>query len=166
MNENTTPNAGRRRLEMLRDEVPKAVMEFYHRAGEACQKANYAEAHKIARHGVALAISNKSELGQLWCLHILGNALFYLAKLDESKSAHLKVLSMCEKLGFPSGIASSLNNLGLIDQQEGKFHDAQKKFEDSIRIYTELGSERATVVEKHLCDLKNSEEIFQQNASG
>jgi len=163
---NTNPETGKQRLEELRNEIPLPVLELYKYAGEACGKGDYLEAEKVALEGVTLAMADKSEAGRLWCLHILGNALFYLGKLAESRKTHLEALSLCQKLVLPSGIASSLNNLGLIDKEEGYFYEARKKFEKSISIYNQLGSSRESVVEKHLCDMENSNENTEPSGAG
>jgi hypothetical protein len=77
----------------------------------------------------------------LRALHVLGNIAFEQSQYTSARTLHEEVLAMCRAADIMIGVASSLNNLGLVAQQEEKYIESRNYFEESIRIYEKLGDE-------------------------
>ena len=124
------------------------------KGGSAWREQRFDDARVLFEHALLLAREVDSPQGTLSARHMLANIAFNQCEDEKSRAMHEELLAECRASGFNGGIASSLANLALIDVAEGKFDDAQDKYEQAISLYEADGyTEVASSVRQTLEEL-------------
>ncbi len=76
---------------------------------------------------------------QIEALHAIGDAYWYLNNIPNALEYDLKILRLQEKIEDSTGIAKTLNNLGVIYTHQGKYEKALDLIEQSVLIRKKLG---------------------------
>ncbi len=85
---------------------------------------------------------------------ILGIAAYRAGRWLEAKEAHQEALTYREASGHLPGIASSLNNLGMVEAELGQWEEAFVHYERSLALYQRIGDRgHVATVHNNLGDL-------------
>jgi hypothetical protein len=93
-------------------------------------------------------------------LHVLGNIAYEEGQYPTAQARHEEVLAACRAMNLQEGIASSLNNLGLVAGKQGQYAGVCALLEESIQIYHALGQTQETAAAQ-----ANLESLRQRQAS-
>ncbi|MEM0924682.1 MAG: tetratricopeptide repeat protein, partial [Planctomycetota bacterium] len=119
-----------------------------------CWRGNYDEAEKHLTEcmqqyeSIGDAEDRLSVKGKFAFLYRLRGDLDRAAELNE------EVLSAVEEMGFPDGVAATLDELAHVRLAQGRTGDAKSTWERALQIYKELNSVRMIrEISEHLADL-------------
>jgi Tfp pilus assembly protein PilF len=130
---------------------------LYQQGFDAYQQQQVVEARRLLEQSLSLFRQAEHTPGILRSQHILANIAFSEGQYILAQTLHEDVLAACRAMNFQEGIASSLNNLGLIAAKQGMIAEGCALLEDSIRIYEDLGhSQEATAARANLESLQRS----------
>lgn len=95
------------------------------------------------RAGLNAARQTNDRYGELWMLHLLGEACAY-RYFSDSIDAHQQALTISREVNEPSIEAFSLNGIGLALQGLGRFVESIEFHQQALVIWREAGDEWAT----------------------
>ena len=135
------------------------LKELYYKQGD------FDRTLKFAVRCLTHAIDMEHKNGILYSYITIG--LVYAAKgeLEGASEQYNKGLIIARELGNIFGVAAILNNLGLVQQQQGKWDLAQENFENSFKYFQEAGSIGHTTLDSlfHLALDKGDLEMAKQH---
>jgi hypothetical protein len=134
---------------------------LYQQGYEAYLQHHFNTARQLLEQSLPFYREAQHTPGVLRVLHILGNIACDEGEYPTARTLHQEVLAACRAMNFQEGIASSLNNLGLVAGKEKQFADGCALLEESLQLYQTLGkTQEATAVQANL------ESLRLQQASG
>lgn len=113
-----------------------ALWDYWYR------RSRYARARELADKFLALRLvdtSNESLLLRAKLLNDTGNFAYNMADLDEAERCHLEALKIRDKLAHNT-VAGSLNNLGLVYRERGRYDEADAHFNKALKRNRDVGN--------------------------
>jgi tetratricopeptide (TPR) repeat protein len=114
-----------------------ALWDYWYR------RSRYARARELAGRILALKLEDNSQDSLLLRAKLLndtGNFAYNMADLDQAERCHLEALKIRDELAHDT-VAGSLNNLGLIYRERGRYDDADSYFTKALKRNREAGNE-------------------------
>ena len=114
-----------------------ALWDYWYR------RSRYARARELADRILALRLTDNSQDSLLLRAKLLndtGNFAYNMADLDQAERCHLEALKIRDELAHDT-VAGSLNNLGLIYRERGRYDDADAYFKKALKRNKAAGNE-------------------------
>jgi ATP/maltotriose-dependent transcriptional regulator MalT len=112
----------------------------------AVENADYAEAVRLARR--ALSIFEPLDPGEDLALAatVLGSAQRYLGELAEARRSFQTVLDLRAAAGDRARLAMAINNMALVELDDGNLDRARQLLEQNLVIKRQLGEQRSIAI--------------------
>jgi len=129
-----------------KDEIQiKAATEIAPR----CEAAFWSEALRLYELGVESAKRTKNEKILFNLLIGLGNMYLRVGEYDKARKTIDTSQEVNRKLGDQAGAATTLHQLGIIEQQKGNYDAAAKLYTESLEIKRKLGNQSGIASSLH-----------------
>jgi predicted ATPase/DNA-binding CsgD family transcriptional regulator/DNA-binding XRE family transcriptional regulator len=112
----------------------------------ATENADYSEAIRTAELAMAIFGRLGLKVRMAMAATVLASANRYLGKHEAARCGFQAAMELREELGDRGGVSAAINNMALLEMDDGNLARARELFEQSLSIKRELGDQRSIAI--------------------